>query len=82
MRDSGVTFKDIAKTLGVSDDCIANCVAERTLLNADVMLRLCYFWPDLTGAVRDIISPPPVQQSRDDVIVSIQRQLDGLRGAA
>ena len=82
VRHSGVTYKDIAKALGVSDDTIANAVAESCLLSTDTVLRLCYFFPDHTGAIRDLILPPAQPQTRDDKITSIQRALDDLRSAA
>lgn len=82
IRQTGVTYKDIARALEVSDDTVANAVAENSLLSTDTVLRLCYFFGDHAAPVRDLILPPSEPKTRDDVIVSIQRQLDGLRGAA
>lgn len=82
IRQTGVTYKDIARALDVSDDTVANAVAENSLLSTDAVLRLCYCFGDHAAPVRDLILAPSEPKTRDEVIVSIQRQLDGLRGAA
>lgn len=82
IRQTGVTYKAIARALDVSDDTIANAVSENSLLSTDAVLRLCYFFGDHAAPVRDLILPPAEPQTLDEKIVSIQRQLDGLRGMA
>ena len=77
-----MTCEIIAKMLDCSVDTVRNASNEETLLSLDAVLRLCYFFPDQTGPVRDLIIPPPVALTVADRLERIERELEAIRKEA
>ena len=82
VRQSGVTYKEMAKVLECCDDTIANAVSEKSLLSFDVVARLCYFWPDHCAAIMQLWAPGVAEPSTADRLDRIEREVLALRRVA
>ncbi len=82
VRATGATYKEIGKAIECCADTVAGAANETTLLSADAIFRLCYFWPDETEVIRNLLVPVTETPTVDDRIARIERELAAIRAEA
>lgn len=82
IRAAGPTYKQIAKAIDCCPDTVAAAANEATLLSADAIFRLCYFWPAFADPIRALIVPISETPTIDDRIERIERELAAIREVA
>ena len=85
IRETGTTFKDIAKVLECSADTISTAVTESHSLTFHDVARLCYFWPDETHFIKELWTRADSDLGPEDHAAAIARHtaaLAKLAGAA
>lgn len=76
---SGGQFKDIAAKVGVTADAVGMWVAESSTAKFDAVARICYFWPEQSEPIRNVLMPAPSTPTTADRIDRIERELNAIR---
>ena len=78
--DHGLTACQFGKLLDCSDETVNNAINEKSLLSADSVARLGYFFPDEFALVEELwpssAAPAPSVEDRFD---RLERELNALR---
>tara|TARA_R110000868_G_scaffold410473_1_gene698586 strand:+ start:139 stop:474 length:336 start_codon:yes stop_codon:yes gene_type:complete len=82
VRATGATYKEIAQAIDCCADTVAAAANETTLIGADAIFRLCYFWPAETESIRSLLIPVSEAPTMDDRIARIERELAAIRQEA
>jgi len=81
IRSRGMTFKEIAKALDCSVDCLANAVAEKNLLSFDAVARLGHFWPEDFAVIAQLWGRGTEAPSLHERVARVQHELNAIQRA-
>jgi hypothetical protein len=75
----GMTCEKLGKTLECSVDTVRTASNEESLLSADSLFRLLYFFPDECAPIREAFEHPTEPLTTADRVARIEHELDAIR---